>query len=92
MRLLFTDTDSFVYENETENIYDNFSKNRKIFHFSNNYVESKHYDDSNRLVVGKIEDEMDGVATEKTVGLKSKLYSIPVNLKKQNVFCGDEKT
>ena len=33
-RLLFTNTDNLVYEIETENVYDDFSKNKKI-DFSN---------------------------------------------------------
>ena len=44
-RLLFTDTHSLMYEIETENIYDNFSKNKEMFDFSNYSAKSKHYDD-----------------------------------------------
>ena len=50
LRSLFIDTDSLVYEIETENVYDNFSKNEEMFHFSNYSSKSKYYDDSNALV------------------------------------------
>ena len=37
---------------------------------------SKHYDNSNKLVVGKTKNEMDGVAIEEFTVLKSKIYSL----------------
>ena len=36
-----------MYEIETESVYDDFSKNREMFDFSNYSVESKHDDDLN---------------------------------------------
>ena len=50
-KLLFTDTDSFMYEIKTENVYEGFSSNKEIFDFSNYLTESKYYDDSNKLVI-----------------------------------------
>ena len=38
-----------------------------IFKYS---TKSKYYDDSNKLVVGKMKDETGGVAIEELVGLK----------------------
>ena len=54
----------------TDNDYVNFSKNKELFDFSNNHADSKYYDDSNRLFVGKIEDEMRNAAIEEIVSLK----------------------
>ena len=34
-RLLFTDTDSLMYEIKTENVFEDFSKDREISYFSN---------------------------------------------------------
>ena len=48
-KLLFTDTDSFMYE--IENVYEDFSSNKEIFYFSNYLTKSKYYDDSNKLVI-----------------------------------------
>ena len=39
--LLFTDTDSLLYEIETWNVYDDFSNNKDIFDFNNYSAESK---------------------------------------------------
>ena len=48
-RLLFTDTDSFLYKIKTENIYKDFSSDKEMFDFSNYSAKSKYYDNSNKL-------------------------------------------
>ena len=40
-RLLFTDTDSLLYEIESEHICDDFSQNKELFGFSNYFARSK---------------------------------------------------
>ena len=45
----FTDTDRLVYKIEAENVYDDFSKNKEMFDFSN-YHNSKFYDALKALV------------------------------------------
>ena len=72
--LLFTDTDSLVYEIETEDVYEDFSKEKEIFDFSNYSTKSKHYDDSNKLVVGKMKYKTAGVATKIFVRLRQKVH------------------
>ena len=42
--------------------------------FSNCLTKSKHYDNSNKLVIGKMKDETGGVTIEEFVGLKPKMY------------------
>ena len=42
--------------------------------FSNHSAKSKYYDDSKKLLIGKMKDKTAGVATEKFVGLKPKMY------------------
>ena len=69
-RLLFTDTDSLMYEIKTGDIYEDFSNNKEMFDFSNYSTKSKYYDNSNNLVIGKIKDETAGVAIEEFVRLK----------------------
>ena len=54
--LLFTYTDILVYEAETENVCDDFSKNKEMFDSINYSADSKYYDDSITLVVGKMKD------------------------------------
>ena len=61
-RLLFTDTDNLMYETKTKDVYEDFSSYKKMFDFSNYSTKLKYYDDSNKLVIGKMKDETGGVA------------------------------
>ena len=45
-----------------------------MFDFSNYSTKSEYHDDSNKLVIGKIKDEIAGVAIEECVGLKPTMY------------------
>ena len=48
--LLFTDTDTFVYEIKTENVYEDFYKDKNLFDFSDNSLNSKFFDLVNKKV------------------------------------------
>ena len=74
-KILFADTDSLMYAIKTEDIYEDFSKDKEMFDFSNYSAKSKYYDDSNKLVVSKMKDETVGVAIKEFVGSKPKIYS-----------------
>ena len=52
-RLLFTDTDSLMYEIKTEDGYEDFNSDKEMFDFSNYWTKSKYYDNSNKLVIKK---------------------------------------
>ena len=78
-KLLFTDTDSLMYEITTEGVCEDFSSNKEMFDFSNYSTKSKYYDNSNKLVIGKMKDESGDVAIEEFVGLKPKMYSVLVD-------------
>ena len=62
-----------MYEIKTENVYEDFSNDKEMFDFINYSTKSKYYDNSNKLVVGKMKDETDGVMVEEFVGLKPKI-------------------
>ena len=66
-RLLFTDTDSLMYEIKTEDVYKDFSSDKEMFDFSNYSTKSKYYDNSKKLVVGKMDNETAGVAIKECV-------------------------
>ena len=78
-KLLFTDTDSLMYEIKTEDLYEYFSSNKEMFDLSNYSRQSKYCDDSNKLVIRKMKNETRGVAIEEFVGLKAKMYSFLVD-------------
>ena len=83
-RLLFTETDSSMYEIKTKGIYEDFSKGKEIFDFSNYSAKSKYYNDSNKLVVGKMKDEVAGVTIQELIALKPKMYSFLVDDSSEN--------
>ena len=75
--LLFTDTDSLVYEiRGVDDIYEKIYEDKYLFDFSDYSKESKFYDDSNKKVIGKMRDEMGEKVVSEFIGLKSKMYSL----------------
>ena len=67
---LFTDTDSLTYEIKSENVYEEFSKRKDLFDFSNYSIDSEFFDNTNKKVIGKIKDEYDGVIIDQFIRLK----------------------
>ena len=63
-RLFFTDTDSLMYEIKTEDVYEDYSQDKKMFDFSSYSARSKYYDDSSKVVAGKLKDETGVVVVE----------------------------
>ena len=68
--MLFTDTDSLAYEIKSEDVYEEFFKQKHLFDFSNYPKDSNFFDETNKKVIGKMEDEFGGVIVEEFVGLK----------------------
>ena len=76
-RLLFTDTDSLVFEIAgMDDIYEKIYLDRGLFDFSNYLRGSKLYDESNKRAIGKMKDELGGKIISEFVGLKLKMYSL----------------
>ena len=50
-----------------------------MFDFSNHSTKSRYYDNSNKLVIGKIKDESTVVTIKEIVVLKPKMYSFLVD-------------
>ena len=63
-----------MYEIKTEDVFEDFRNNKNMFDFSNYSTKSKYYNNSNKLVVGKMKDETVGVAIKEFVRLKPKIY------------------
>ena len=57
VKLLFTNTDSLVYEIRDGNIYEQCFKDKKLFEFSGYDKNSIYFDDSNKRKLGKMKDE-----------------------------------
>ena len=71
---LFGDTDSLIYEIKTEDVNEDFSNGKEISGFGNYSIQAKYYDNSNKLVVGKMKDETAGVDIEEFFRSKSEMY------------------
>ena len=73
-KLLFTDTDSLVYEIKTKNVHEDFYGDKNLFDFSDYPLNSKFFDLANKKVISKMKDEFKGRIISEFVGLKSKMY------------------
>ena len=71
----YSQTLSLMYEIKSKDVYEDFSKDKKMCDFSNYSAKSKYYDDSNKLVLGKMKDETAGAVMEEFTGLKPKIHS-----------------
>ena len=60
---------------KTEDVYEDFSSDKEMFDFSNYSTKLKYYDNSNKLVIGKMKDETASTVIEGFVGLKPMMYS-----------------
>ena len=69
-KLLFTDTHSLTYEIELEDVYEEFSKHKHLFDFSNYPEDSKFFDETCKKVIGKMKNEPEGKIIGEFVGLK----------------------
>lgn len=76
VKLLFTDTDSLVYQIKTNDVYEDMKNNSVYFDMSEYPEGHKCKDNTNKKVVGKFKDEYKGDPIREFVGLKSKMYAL----------------
>ena len=70
--MLFTDTDSLIYEIKRDDIYEHFDGDKYLFDFCNYTKDSRFYDPSSMNEIGKMEDERKGKINDEFAELKSK--------------------
>ena len=80
---MFTDTDSLVYEIKTDDVYEDFYKDKDLFDFSDYRQDSmelhaKFFDPVNKKVIGKMKDKFKDKITYslKRILYSSKMYSL----------------
>ena len=92
--LLFTDTDSLMYELETEDFYKDILKDIKRKFDTSDYPE-KHESGIktgvNKKVIGKFKDEAAGKQIIHFTGLRAKLYCYKIDGKEQKKCKGVKK-
>ena len=74
-KLLFTDTDSLMYEIQTDDVYKDLFIDKEKFDNSDYPKDSPFHYMTNKKVIGKFKDEAAGIPITEFVGLKSKMYS-----------------
>lgn len=74
-KLLFTATDSLTYAIETEDIYEDFWKDKHLFGNSDYPEDGPYFDKTNKKGIGEFKDEACGRIIKEFVGLRSKMYS-----------------
>ena len=88
--LLYTDTDSLVYEIETEDFYKDISADVMDRFDTSNY-KSNHPSGiptgCNKKVLGKFKDEKGGECIEEFAALRAKLYTFKMNDGEENKKC-----
>ena len=89
-KLLFTDTDSFLYEIQTEDFYKDISGDVKDRFDTSEYPENHPSGiptGINKKVLGMFKDEAKGKNIKEFVGLRAKLYSYKMEEGKENKKC-----
>ena len=76
VKLLFADTDSLVYVIKTEDVYEDFDRDKNLFDFSDYPLDSNFFDPVNKKFIGKMKDDFKGKLINGFIGLKSKMYSV----------------
>ena len=72
-KLLFKDTDSLVYQIETDDVYVGLYEDRGMFDFSDYPKDLRLYDVVNIKVIDKMKDEVPENIINEFAGLKSKM-------------------
>jgi len=79
IKLMMTDTDSFVYQIETEDFYKDMYDNKEHYDMSEYDEGYQYYDETNKKVVGKLKDEKAKTIINEFVGVRPKCYSMLCN-------------
>ena len=89
-KLLFTDTDSFLFEIQTKDFYNDIAEDVKDRFDTSDYPENHPSGiptGINKKVLGMFKDEAAGKTIKEFVGLRAKLYSYKMDEGKENKRC-----
>ena len=73
--LLYMDTDSFIFEIKTSDVYEDMIDNIDIYDTSNYKLGDVLFSSNNEKVIGKFKDELGGKVMSEFIGLRSKAYA-----------------
>lgn len=75
VKLLFTDTDSLMYQIQTD-VYKDMQEDQDLFDTSEYPPEHFLFSEANKKKIGKFKDENAGEPVLEFVGLRAKMYSM----------------
>ena len=75
IKLIYTDTDSFVIEINTDDIYKDMFENKDLYDFPEYPTDHPNYSLTNKKVLGKFIDELNSKLIAEFCALKPKMYS-----------------
>ena len=76
IRIVYTDTDSFVFHTRSDDIYQDLQEINDEMDFSGYDKNHNCYDATNKKVLGKFKDECEGKIMEGFTGLRPKCYAL----------------
>ena len=79
IRMVYTDTDSFVFHTRTDDIYQDLQEINDEMDFSGYDKNHKCYDATNKKVWGKFKDECEGKIMTGFIGLRPKCYAFKIH-------------
>ena len=79
IRMVYTDTDSFVFHTRTDDIYQDLQEINDEMDFSGYDKNHKCYDATNKKVLGKFKDECEGKIMTGFLGLRPKCYAFKIH-------------
>ena len=74
IRLIYTDTDSYVLQTFTDDIFEDYKDLRQHMDFSGYDKNHPSFDACNKKVLGKFKDECDGKIITEFIALRPKMY------------------
>ena len=79
IRMVYTDTDSFVFHTKTDDVYQDFKDIHDEMDFSGYDKNLKCYDATNKKVLGKSKDECEGKIMTGFIGLRPTCYAFKIH-------------
>ena len=79
IRMVYTDTDSFVFHTKTDDIYQGLQEINDEMDFSGYEKNHKCFDATNKKVLGKFKDECEGKRMTGFIGLRPKCYAFKIH-------------
>ena len=79
IKLIYTDTDSYVIQTMTDDVYKDFKELSQYMDFSDYPVEHPCHDKTNKKKLGYFKDECNGKVITKFIALKPKSYAFTIH-------------